>query len=346
MMAMGSLGVKQSSRASASYRRVYGRKVSAVDGRKRTHAPVHVPASNLHERHLRGSMTCVQASAEPSQEAASKASADAKGKGNYGELYEVTLPKPIGLSFGRGNDGMTYVSGISAQKGNIDSRIKVGDKVVKVSASFGADVWDALNYGQVVYAIRTRNGDLYFQFMSRNGDMSCFQPLEDDDTTAMFKNERAGGNYGIGTKELQQRNYIAKKESARKRRELFDDGLDKFQSGDYEGALLDWENVLGMEPKQYVSDTFQRVTSIYQTTAYNIACCYGKMNQVEAGLSALEDALRAGFEDYGKVRKDPNLSVLRESDKFKPMLNKYDEPIINEEAINAIKNLFSFGKKD
>ena len=152
--------------------------------------------------------------------------------------------------------------------------------------------------------------------------MSCFEALQLDETAKMFQNERAGGNYGIGTKELQQRNYIAKKEDARKRRELFDDALDKFQAGDYEGALFDWENVLGMEPKVYVSDTFQRVTSIYQTTAYNIACCYGKMNQVDAGLSALEDALSAGFDDFGKVRSDPNLKVLRDSEKFKPIMNK------------------------
>ena len=54
----------------------------------------------------------------------------------------------------------------------------------------------------------------------------------------------------------------------------------------------------------------------------------------------------AGFEDYAKVRSDPNLANLRRSPKFKPLLDRYDEPIINEAAIKAFKNLFSFGKKD
>ena len=53
----------------------------------------------------------------------------------------------------------------------------------------------------------------------------------------------------------------------------------------------------------------------------------------------------AGFEDYDKVRKDPNLATLRKSPKFKRVIDRYDEPIINEGAIKALKSLFSFGKK-
>lgn len=48
----------------------------------------------------------------------------------------------------------------------------------------------------------------------------------------MMKKERNGGNYGSGTKEIQERNYIARKENERKRRELFDDALAKFKGGD------------------------------------------------------------------------------------------------------------------
>jgi len=39
--------------------------------------------------------------------------------------------------------------------GNTDSKIEAGDKVVKVSASFGVDVWEALNFGQVRHHITT-----------------------------------------------------------------------------------------------------------------------------------------------------------------------------------------------
>lgn len=46
-----------------------------------------------------------------------------------------------------------------------------------------------------------------------------------------MKKERNGGNYGAGTKEIQERNYVARKENERKRRELFDDALASFKSG-------------------------------------------------------------------------------------------------------------------
>jgi hypothetical protein len=44
-----------------------------------------------------------------------------------------------------------------------------GDKVVRISASFGDDIWEAKNFGQVTYAIKTRNGDVYLELESRCG---------------------------------------------------------------------------------------------------------------------------------------------------------------------------------
>ncbi len=45
-------------------------------------------------------------------------------------------------------------------------------------------------------------------------------------------------------------------------------------------ALIDFENVLGLEPKNYLGDNFARVTDIYRATQYNIACCYATLGQV------------------------------------------------------------------
>ena len=56
-----------------------------------------------------------------------------------------------------------------------DSMVQVGDKLVQVSASFGEDVWDAGKFGQCMYAIKTRNGDLYFRFKKMYGDLSSFE---------------------------------------------------------------------------------------------------------------------------------------------------------------------------
>lgn len=47
-----------------------------------------------------------------------------------------------------------------------------------------------------------------------------------------------------------------------------------------------------------------------------------------------------------QIRNDKNLAYLRQDERFKPLLNKFDEPILNENAVKAIKSLFSFGKKD
>jgi tetratricopeptide (TPR) repeat protein len=263
----------------------------------------------------------------------------------------------------------------------------------------------------------------------------------------------------------QERNYIARKEAERQRREMFDDALVKFKKGVVEEvggtttvnecmlcydvlvcrcmqglqalclhvvgkgqrppgvapvvipeewclrlgwpptpcflqALIDFENVLSLEPKNYLGDDFSRVTQIYRITQYNIACCYSMLDQADSGLEALNAALAsgewqaalglcraawgarqpgarcaltklssaersagsvthilihlllyirsdvAGFEDYDKVRKDPNLANVRKSPNFTKVLNRYDEPIINEGAIKALKSLFSFGKKE
>ena len=55
--------------------------------------------------------------------------------------------------------------------------------------------------------------------------------------------------------------------------------------------------------------------------------------QVDAGLDALEEALSAGFEQFNKVRTDPNLDKLRKSPKFKTLIDRYDEPVFNDNAI-------------
>ena len=55
--------------------------------------------------------------------------------------------------------------------------------------------------------------------------------------------------------------------------------------------------------------------------------------QVDAGLEALDTAMGAGFEQFAKIRSDPNLETLRKSPKFKQVIDKYDEPVFNDNAI-------------
>jgi hypothetical protein len=146
----------------------------------------------------------------------------------------------------------------------------------------------------------------------------------------------------------QARNYVTRKEQERKRRELFDDALDKFKAGDIpvggwaelrmgqkrgrrpsgfgkasgaltaagwrvaqadrllqtasshpcnpflnphpppkpnhpQSALVDFENVASLEPRNYVGDSGARITPILPVTQYNIACCYSSLGQVGRG---------------------------------------------------------------
>ena len=182
---------------------------------------------------------------------------------------------------------------------------QVGDKIEAVSASFGTDVWEAKNFGQVMYAIKTRNGEVYIKFRRMYGDTSalmvrwpplqlltrgaeapmqgretdvtlhvsrfnhldhtsfhpkksngsftyhsekqcirgthwgmCTLAQEEDMSTQekQFKTERRGGNYGMGTKEMQAANYRARKTAEARRRELFDQALSKFKKNDIEGV--------------------------------------------------------------------------------------------------------------
>ncbi|CAL5219294.1 g1100 [Coccomyxa viridis] len=288
----------------------------------------------------------IRCAAEVKTNDAKQAEAGANGKADKEpEYYEVTLAKPLGVRFTRGGDGGAYVVRSDPKIGNTDPQLEVGDKIVGVSASFGTDIWDAQNFGQVMYAIKTRNGDVYLKMKRNYGDTAALMEENLTDAQKQWQTERRGGNYGMGTKEMQARNYMNRKETEQKRRALFDTALSKFKKNDIEGALQDFEEVISMEPKNYLGDDFSRITQIFRVAQYNLACCYSAVNQVDAGLEALEAALSAGFEQFNKVRTDPNLDALRKSPKFKTLIDSYDEPVFNDNAIKAIKNLFSFGKK-
>ena len=173
-----------------------------------------------------------------------------------------------------------------------------------------------------------------------SGDLSAFER----DENSAFQRERNGGNYGSGTQELQRRNYVERKELERKRTAMFNDAIALFNDKKYEEALIVFENIVGLEPKNYIGDNFEKVTSIFRVAQYNIACCYSCLGAVEPGLEALQVAMSVGFDDYNKIRKDPSLRALQASERFKPLLEKYDESFINDAAFKAFASLFG-GKK-
>jgi len=108
-----------------------------------------------------------------------------------------------------------------------------------------------------------------------------------------------------------------------------------------------FEEIVGMEPPNFIGDNFEKVTRIYILSQYNIACCYSLLGSVDPALESLQICLSCGWEDFAKVRTDPSLKAVQASPKFKPLMDKYDEPFLNEGAIKAFNALGAFfgGKK-
>lgn len=261
----------------------------------------------------------------------------AEGGGGEGEEeyeeYEVEIEQPYGLRFVKGRDGGTYIDAI-APGGSADKTgvFTVGDKVLATSAVFGTEIWPAAEYGRTMYTIRQRIGPLLMRMQKRYGKLEEAGELTEKE---IIRAERNSGVISNRVREIQMQNYTKKKEQKERREKDLREGLLLYRDGKYEDALEKFESVLGSKPDANEASV----------ASYNVACCYSKLDQVQAGLSALEDALEAGFEDFKRIRTDPDLENVRKSEEFDPLLKRFDESFINENAINAIKSLFGFNKK-
>ncbi|CAN6209432.1 unnamed protein product [Urochloa humidicola] len=249
------------------------------------------------------------------------------------EEYEVTIEKPYGLKFAKGRDGGTYIQaifpGAAAER---TGQFTVGDKVLATSSVFGDEIWPAAGYGQTMYCIRQRIGPLYMKMERRFGKWDGAGELTEKE---IIRAERNSGVVSGRVREIQLQNYQRKMEQKMQREEDLRTGLRLYKDGKYEEALEKFESVLGSKPESNEASI----------ASYNVACCYSKLDRIEAGLSALEDALKAGYEDFKRIRTDPDLENVRKSEKFDTLLKNYDESFINENALNAIKSLFGLGKK-
>jgi tetratricopeptide (TPR) repeat protein len=246
-----------------------------------------------------------------------------------GTEYEVEQPRPTGIKWAKAPDGGIYVAGLDR---NADTRVQFGDKLLEVSANFGDKVWKAESFPQCMMAIKTRIGPVYMKILSRGGNTDVLYMKDERDE---YDKERAGGNYGAGTQQEIRNRVNALKKTEKDRKELFDDGVKKFQAGEYREALEQFQMVQTLEPPNYIGDRFERYTEYYKYASYNVACCYSKLEEERAGLIALREALDSGWNDYDKIRTDEPLKFLRQSPKFQPLLDLYDEPIF----VNPFKDI-------
>ncbi|WCJ28797.1 protein containing PDZ domain a K-box domain and a TPR region [Euphorbia peplus] len=251
------------------------------------------------------------------------------------EEYEVELEQPLGLKFAKGRDGGTYIDAIGAG-GSADKSglFTVGDKVIATSAVFGTEIWPAAEYGRTMYTIRQRIGPLLMKMQKRYGKkIDSTSELTEKE---IIRAERNSGFISDRVREIQLQNALRKKEQKQQREQDLREGLKLYKSAKYDEALEKFESVLGSKPDLNESSI----------ASYNVACCYSKLNQIKAGLSALEDALQSGFEDFKRIRTDPDLENVRTSEEFEALMKRFDESFINENAINAIKSLFGIFNKN
>ncbi|KAL8217271.1 hypothetical protein R6Q57_024108 [Mikania cordata] len=249
------------------------------------------------------------------------------------EEYEVEIEQPFGLKFAKGRDGGTYIDAI-APGGSADKTkmFTVGDRVLATSAMFGTEIWPAAEYGRTMYTIRQRIGPLYMKMQKRYGKKEDAGELTEKE---IIRAERNSGVVSSKVREIQMQNYLRKQEQKETRERELREGLQLYKSGKYDEALEKFESVLGSKPELNEASV----------ASYNVACCYSKLNQIQAGLSALKEAMLSGFEDFKRIRSDPDLENIRKSEEFEPLIKQFDESFINENALNAIKSLFGFNKK-
>ncbi|ERM93532.1 hypothetical protein AMTR_s00004p00065250 [Amborella trichopoda] len=256
---------------------------------------------------------------------------DTEEEGEF-EEYEVEIEKPYGLKFAKGPDGGTYIDAIApGRSADKTGKFSVGDKVIATSAVFGTEMWPAAEYGRTMYTIRQRIGPLLMKMQKGDGRIVQKELTEKE----LIRAERNSGVISDRVREIQLRNYQRKMEQKERREKDLREGLKLYKEEKYEEALERFESLLGSKPEPNEGSV----------ASYNVACCYSKLNQVQAGLSALEDAMEAGYEDFKSIRSDPDLVNLRASEDFKPLLDRFDESFINEGAINTIKSLFGIFNK-
>ncbi|XP_043692330.1 protein MET1, chloroplastic [Telopea speciosissima] len=306
--------------------------------RNPNHSFLDSPIYIFHSRLVTPSNLISKASITASESSKSENEGKGGGEGEEEEEkyeeYEVELDQPYGLKFVKGRDGGTYIEAI-APGGSADKTgmFTVGDKVLATSAVFGPEIWPAAEYGRTMYTIRQRVGPLLMRMQKRYGKVETRVDLTEKE---IIRAERNSGVISNRVRDIQMQNYLRKIEQKERREKELREGLMLYKDGKYEEALEKFESVLGSKPEPNEASV----------ASYNVACCYSKLNQIQAGLSALEDALEAGYENFKRIRTDPDLANMRTSEEFEPLLKRFDESFINENAINAIKSIFGIFNKN
>ena len=78
---------------------------------------------------------------------------------------------------------------------------------------------------------------------------------------------------------------------------------------DYEKAISNYKLVLLVYPEE-------------KSLLYNLACAYSLNGNKEKALECLAKSVENGFTDVNHIEKDPDLEPIRQTDKYKEIINK------------------------
>jgi len=95
------------------------------------------------------------------------------------------------------------------------------------------------------------------------------------------------------------------------------------QRGRFERSLQVDQRLSALEPKNPL-------------VFYNLACSYSLNEEPEAALSALEQALSLGYQDFKWLSKDPDLRLLRKHPRFRSIQAKIRKLQLSKRPLTGI----------
>ncbi len=104
-------------------------------------------------------------------------------------------------------------------------------------------------------------------------------------------------------------------------------GIRKFKDYDYEGAIVDFEKALKINPKDVA-------------VHFNMACTYSLLENVDKAFYHLDKAVDLGFNDFKRIREHDALAYLRIQPQFEEFekngfrLERKLETVLQEEALD------------
>lgn len=243
--------------------------------------------------------------------------------------YWVELEKPVNIDWEFGPDKKMYVKSVG---GKAVGQVDEGDMLLATSAVFGSMMWPADDFERTKSAIARRQGKVKMQMIKANG------PPTRAEYEAMLAKLQLKADTTENWEVRQKRQWEAKKNLGKSREELYDMGTAAFNAKKFGDAVGLYEQCLDV-----IDQTGDVDLKTEAQTLFALACAYSQSEEHEYSLDTLSRLLKTGYDNFKRLRTYEGLEPTRQSykaDELKALINKYDPPLINEDAVNAMKRLF------